>query len=480
MATILSFYGFHISQMSPMGMVRVRHFEFLCWSHGLEPDLAKFRAMYQLIRNMGFYSFAQQNDVPVPKKEAWCVRLTTTPNRIFGQHVLVAAGMSDRWPARSEEISVLLFNGEEIKNNFSYPPAGIFANPPTATEGVHRPNPKPLRAVTSAGKEIFYLSSEESLGSSNGELSSWSSIFPGVLRNLGIDLEEKKKKASTKKKITKRVVTVDTGATSKKTGGSRATAVASEKGEKKKISATASKSSRSAGYRALESGTTLSSILVDEEEEEEEECEEEEEEEEATKLVTRKTLQEETAAGAPPAQKPIVGPAIGKQSRLRSLYKFSPGDRGCWGVDCHCAGAGLDQPFKRKEPEVVKPTQSAQHDAPTQTLQVTSVDGGSTATVLEQTTHRDTTAVAAGAGAEPIWGLKQKDTLVEFGTCRDWYLGSFPPGEVNRQRARTHEGLYHAYIVGRIMPVLPTTRLCASGAQCVKSGPVGRSTGNVF
>ncbi|KAM0017787.1 hypothetical protein Hdeb2414_s0027g00691951 [Helianthus debilis subsp. tardiflorus] len=35
MATILHFYSFHISHMSPMGMVRVRHFKFLCRSHGL-------------------------------------------------------------------------------------------------------------------------------------------------------------------------------------------------------------------------------------------------------------------------------------------------------------------------------------------------------------------------------------------------------------------------------------------------------------
>ncbi|KAM0007660.1 hypothetical protein Hdeb2414_s0136g00808861 [Helianthus debilis subsp. tardiflorus] len=38
--------------------------------------------------------------------------------------------------------------------------------------------------------------------------------------------------------------------------------------------------------------------------------------------------------------------------------------------------------------------------------------------------------------------------FMEFADCRDWYLGSFPPGEVNRQRARTHDGLYFAYIVG--------------------------------
>ncbi|MFS7945582.1 hypothetical protein Hanom_Chr06g00525971 [Helianthus anomalus] len=44
------------------------------------------------------------------------------------------------------------------------------------------------------------------------------------------------------------------------------------------------------------------------------------------------------------------------------------------------------------------------------------------------------------------WGLKQKDMFLEFGACRDWFLNSFPLGEVNRQRARNHDGLYHAYI----------------------------------
>ncbi|MFS7956859.1 hypothetical protein Hanom_Chr07g00659541 [Helianthus anomalus] len=58
MAHILQYYGFHISQMSPAGMVRVRHFEFLCRSHDVEPTVEGFRAFYQLIRNMGFYSFA--------------------------------------------------------------------------------------------------------------------------------------------------------------------------------------------------------------------------------------------------------------------------------------------------------------------------------------------------------------------------------------------------------------------------------------
>ncbi|MFS7948798.1 hypothetical protein Hanom_Chr06g00564071 [Helianthus anomalus] len=44
-----------------MGMVRIRHFEFICRSQRMEPSVARFRVFYQLIRNMGFYSFALRN-----------------------------------------------------------------------------------------------------------------------------------------------------------------------------------------------------------------------------------------------------------------------------------------------------------------------------------------------------------------------------------------------------------------------------------
>ncbi|KAJ0790232.1 hypothetical protein HanPI659440_Chr05g0213111 [Helianthus annuus] len=134
MAHILHYYGFHISQMSPPGMVRVRHFEFLCRSHGIEPTVEKFRAFYQLIRNMGFYSFCnrgsakkillnppksfhvwkqkfffireevipiamifresdtiEKEELAIPKVADCYLKLTATPNRIFGENVLVAA-----------------------------------------------------------------------------------------------------------------------------------------------------------------------------------------------------------------------------------------------------------------------------------------------------------------------------------------------------------------------------------------------------
>ncbi|MFS7994581.1 hypothetical protein Hanom_Chr12g01107711 [Helianthus anomalus] len=248
----------------------------------------------------------EKEELPIPKTVDWYMHSLATPNRIFGEQVLVSAAMSDKWPERSE-VPVLMFNGE------------AFANPPTATEGAQLPKPRPLRGVTSAGKEILYLSSEKSIGSSQEELSSWSNIFAGVLRYLGIDPKEKPKRAPAKKKMTlKKKVTVDTGAMSKKAGASRAVpekgtlrfrqsnledyVVASDSLEglshtgEKKSGAAASKSSGSAGSRALESGSTPSSLHEEEEEEEEVE------EEEGARLVTRKRSREETNAGdTPPA-----------------------------------------------------------------------------------------------------------------------------------------------------------------------------------
>ncbi|KAM0039886.1 hypothetical protein Hdeb2414_s0012g00387241 [Helianthus debilis subsp. tardiflorus] len=258
----------------------------------------------------------EKEELPIPKRVDWYLKLTATPNRNFGENVLVAAQMSDKWPKTSNEVPILKFEDreahlyqaafptfggsmgvrplqsgepywyEQIKGHFLYPPAGAFANTPTATEGAHLPNPRPLCVVTSAGKEILYLSSEESVGSSNGELSSWSNIFAGVLCDLGIDPEEKKKKAGKKKK---KVITIEAEKTSKKGGSSRATAGASDKGTlpfrqsnledyvvasnlleglsrigEKNASATGSKSSGSAGSRIPKVGATLSSIALDE------------------------------------------------------------------------------------------------------------------------------------------------------------------------------------------------------------------------
>ncbi|MFS8019774.1 hypothetical protein Hanom_Chr15g01407621 [Helianthus anomalus] len=141
---------------------------------------------------------------------------------------------------------------------------------------------------------------------------------------------------------------------------------------------------------------------------------------------------------------------------------------------------GLDQPLHEKEkettrgkgPEVVKPTELT-HKGTTIVAGGTSAGGNvrssafaagqagagsqssmphppiGTKDTLGDIYYKTYTEEARGDSPHQApWGLKQKDTFLEFASCRDWLLNSFPPSEVNRQRARTHDGLYHAYIVG--------------------------------
>ncbi|MFS7986857.1 hypothetical protein Hanom_Chr11g01015191 [Helianthus anomalus] len=62
---ILGYYKFQISQLNPMGMVRIRHFELLCRSMHIEPTVDRFRVFYLLHCSKGFYSCAQR---PTAKK----------------------------------------------------------------------------------------------------------------------------------------------------------------------------------------------------------------------------------------------------------------------------------------------------------------------------------------------------------------------------------------------------------------------------
>ncbi|MFS7919783.1 hypothetical protein Hanom_Chr03g00216731 [Helianthus anomalus] len=58
---VLAYYKFQISQLHHIGMVRIRHFEFLCRSMYIEPTINRFQVFYQLHFSQGFYSFAQRS-----------------------------------------------------------------------------------------------------------------------------------------------------------------------------------------------------------------------------------------------------------------------------------------------------------------------------------------------------------------------------------------------------------------------------------
>ncbi|KAM0030873.1 hypothetical protein Hdeb2414_s0017g00502091 [Helianthus debilis subsp. tardiflorus] len=57
---ILEYYKFHVSQMHPIGMVRVRHFKFACRTMHMEPTVPRFRVFHQMYCTQGFYSFVQR------------------------------------------------------------------------------------------------------------------------------------------------------------------------------------------------------------------------------------------------------------------------------------------------------------------------------------------------------------------------------------------------------------------------------------
>ncbi|MFS7915451.1 hypothetical protein Hanom_Chr02g00165481 [Helianthus anomalus] len=51
----------------------------------------------------------EKEELPIPKGADWYLNLLATPNRIFGENVLVAAHMSDKWLETNDEVPVLKF-----------------------------------------------------------------------------------------------------------------------------------------------------------------------------------------------------------------------------------------------------------------------------------------------------------------------------------------------------------------------------------
>ncbi|KAJ0911432.1 hypothetical protein HanRHA438_Chr06g0263161 [Helianthus annuus] len=129
----------------------------------------------------------------------------------------------------------------------------------------------------------------------------------------------------------------------------------------------------------------------------------------------------------------------------------------------------MDQPVNVQGPEVAKPTHSA-HVETHDRSKITTTKGSG------RFTSSGASSVGAGGynpnviGAKDTvgdiyyktyteeergdaphrapWSLKQKDTFSEFGPCREWFLNSFTPAEVNRQRAKSHELLYRTFVLG--------------------------------
>ncbi|KAF5773923.1 hypothetical protein HanXRQr2_Chr13g0594271 [Helianthus annuus] len=154
---ILGFYNLHISQLHPIGMVRVRHFEFMCRTMHVEPTVSRFRVFHQMHCTQGFYSFVQRastkkilqqppksfhdwkqkfffikagiipvrmvlrgkEDVPIetlqtPVDENWHQDLKDVPNIALPEKALVGAGMSLNWKMERDDKPVYTEDGHVV------------------------------------------------------------------------------------------------------------------------------------------------------------------------------------------------------------------------------------------------------------------------------------------------------------------------------------------------------------------------------
>ncbi|XP_021980081.1 uncharacterized protein LOC110876212 [Helianthus annuus] len=291
----------------------------------------------------------------------------------------------------------------QIRGNFMYPVADAFTSPPIATEGAQFPKPRPLRSVTSAGKEVVYLSSEESVGSSNGELSSWSNIFAEIKKKTpekGVKFTEPEPK---RPKITiKSFQTADSES-------------AKEKSVAEQDVAKAVEAQRKAEERQEKRKKA---------EEEKRAFELEREQEQKKAMEKPVNVQEsEVIRGSERRQgHEVVKPThpAHAETHDRSKILTSKGSSRYTSSGASSGGAGS------YNPNVI----------------------GAKDTVGDIYYKSYTEEERGDAPHQAPWSLKQKDTFQELGPCRDWFLNSFTPGEVNRQRAKTHEMLYRTLVLG--------------------------------
>ncbi|MFS7973370.1 hypothetical protein Hanom_Chr09g00855821 [Helianthus anomalus] len=165
---ILAHYKFHISQLHPIGMVRVRHFKFLCRSMYIESTVNRFRVLYQMHCSQGFYSFAQRSSakkillhppksfhdwkpkfffikagtIQTPHSETWYQDLKDVLSIELPERAIAAAGISLYWKMDREDKPVYM-EGDKIVSLY--------------VVAYGRENGRMATILKRADKELWYL-----------------------------------------------------------------------------------------------------------------------------------------------------------------------------------------------------------------------------------------------------------------------------------------------------------------------------------
>ncbi|XP_035839009.1 hepatoma-derived growth factor-related protein 2-like [Helianthus annuus] len=421
-----------------------------------------------------------KEDLPIPKTARWYQQLTPTPNRVFGENVLVAAKMSDQWLPSSREVPVLKIGDQEaqlyqaafstfggsmgvrplrddeeswydqIKGNFMFPAADAFASPPTATEAKGKTGAGGSKSSGSAGSrnpeagatpsfpEDDEAEEEDAGARLIGRKSGRSEATTGVASaptSVVIPAVGKTSKLRSLYKFSPEI---------KKKTPEKGVTFSEAAAKRPKITV---KSTNTAAQDAAKAAEAQRKVEEDRKREEEKKrvAEEKKKKEEERKKIEEERKKKEEEERKQRAEQERLAEVARKQALEKELT----------------AKKAMDQPLKSPGPEVTKTT----HTGPVISSKGSSrfsssgaSSGGAGGYNPNVIGAKDTVGdiyyktyneeERGDAPHQAPWSLKQKDTFIEFSPAREWFLNSFTPAEVNRQRAKPHEMLYRTYILG--------------------------------
>ncbi|KAJ0500705.1 hypothetical protein HanRHA438_Chr11g0491891 [Helianthus annuus] len=405
---ILDYYKFHISQLNPMGMVRIRHFEFLCRSMHIEPTVVRFRVFYELHCAQGFYSFAQRpsakklllvplksfhewnpkffyinagvipmkmtfrgaEDIEVetlktPQAEIWYQDMKDVPSIELPERGLVAAGMSFHWKADHHDKPVYV---EDDKSSIG--PEKKKRHAPAATAAPKKVDAPKVKVPKEENKAISKPKPEPRdtadipVQNPDDPIDLYSSPEP-LLRTKAV-----KRKQSE--------------------GGAMAQPV--KKIGRKKI-----------GKKAILMLLFPSSLLA-----------------ETVDAGAAKPKSTEVVAHGPERGKSIIEEEVPVITVPSSTTTSAPPRDNVEENPIH-----VDQGFVVYDEE----------DSPIRPKETPG-----------DYYYRRYSEKRASEIHAPMWKLKQGDTFLDWQVCRDWLQGIFPPAEVKFQEERSHDHTYHSYL----------------------------------
>ncbi|KAJ0845156.1 hypothetical protein HanRHA438_Chr15g0710451 [Helianthus annuus] len=437
---ILTFYNIHLSQLHPIGMVRVRHFEFVCRTMNIEPTVPRFRVFHQMHCTQGFYSFVQRasakkillnppksfhdwkqkfffikarvipmrmvlrgkEDVPIetlqtPSEETWYQDLKEIPNIALPEKALVGAGMSLNWKMDRDDKPVYTEGGHVVSLYVvAYKREG-------GRMGTIKKNPD---------EEFWYDRIAKNFSfPRDADLSDPPAAGAGELSNLGVGPERKR----------------------------RATAsnVAPKKGDAGKTQSFKVRNVEKKAAPVVPTPTNVQPVVNEE---------------------------------LPPT--PQHAPAAATEG-VDDAEKSVETERS--------ADAGLDNTDNPSTPEVVTqdqregatekvPTPSPSDTMPEHVERMTVEEQDSSANVSKQSPirpeetlgdyyYRSYSEKDAADLHAPVWNLKKGDNFVVWHACQDCLQGILPPGEVKFQESRSYDQAYQSYVAETASHVSTTHRI---------------------